>query len=573
MRASLAERLHLARMIGDVDGDRLARGDQLGVALLLLDRCGLRELRGVDPFLGRGDLAFQFRDLSDERDEAGLERADGVQLVLRIHHLRGEAVALRLERLELGAARQLLFEFVIDVRAERIEAVEPHLQLFDERHTRTHARNLCVELGHRLVQARRFLGALFDELQLAEDRVHLRFQLGGLRGECGDAVAEGFKADAIRAELLGELGRFCVRLIERLNVGAQNVQVGAALTQRVHLPRRLLRQLVGLREALVERLERELLLGEVVGLDEQRLEALGQTVDLLRERDEVLVLGGERGHPRLRIADADRECLEALVERLELLFLQLHRVDLAADQIQERRCFFLQLAGVAFDFLTKLRGVLELRVGLVGDLLGARERVVGARDLLDAFVQLADLDVHRPDHLVDAVGLDHGVLDRVLLALERLGFVRDVFGQRIQRRETLFGALAQLVKTRQRAELVLDLFHRRHRGGRVLAGFARGVLDLFEVLGQGRGQRANLVELRLERAGLAERLLHVAVRLLQLRAEILERRAFLLQRLERRLGAERLRRQVLDRLAMLLEFAVRPQRFLRRLFGLLRRLL
>ena len=66
------------------------------------------------------------------------------------------------------------------------------------------------------------------------------------------------------------------------------------------------------------------------------------------------------------------------------------------------------------------------------------------------FVQLADLDVHRPDHLVDAVGLHDGMFDGLLLAFERLGLVRDVLGERVQRRQPLLGALAQLVEPRER---------------------------------------------------------------------------------------------------------------------------
>ena len=66
-------------------------------------------------------------------------------------------------------------------------------------------------------------------------------------------------------------------------------------------------------------------------------------------------------------------------------------------------------------------------------------------------LSLADLHVHRPDHLAHAVGLDDGVFDCLLLAFERLGFARDVLGQRVQRGEPLGSALAQLVEPRRAA--------------------------------------------------------------------------------------------------------------------------
>ena len=72
---------------------------------------------------------------------------------------------------------------------------------------------------------------------------------------------------------------------------------------------------------------------------------------------------------------------------------------------------------------------------------------------------------------------------------------------------------------------------------------------------------------------MAERLFHFALGLLQLAPELLERRALLLQRVERGLRTERLRRQVLDGLAMLLQLAVGAERFARGLLGLLGRFL
>ena len=401
---------------------------------------------------------------------------------------------------------------------------EPALELLDERYARADARDLRVELGDRLVQPRRLLRPFIDQLQLAEDRVHLGLELRRRRRERRHALAERLQPDAIGAELVGQLRRLGVRLVELLDLAAQGVEILAALAERVELPRGLLREVVDVAEPLVERLERELLLRQVVGRHEQRLDALGHAVDLLGQLDEALVPGGQRFHARLGVADAGVQRPQAQVERLELLLLQRERVHLAADGVEQRSRFLLQLAGLVLGLDLQLGGGLELGVGLGGQLLGARERVVCPRNLLHALVQLADLHVHRPDHLVHAVGLHDGVLDRLLLRVERLGLVRDVLGERVERGQPLFGALAQFVETRQRPQLVLDFLDRRQRRGRVFARLARGLANLGVVVGQGGGDRADLFQLRLERVGLAERLLDLDIRLLQLDAELFERR-------------------------------------------------
>ena len=132
------------------------------------------------------------------------------------------------------------------------------------------------------------------------------------------------------------------------------------------------------------------------------------------------------------------------------------------------------------------------------------------------------------------------MVDRVLLALERLGLVRDVLGQRVERREPLFGVLAELVQLCERAHALLDVLDRFHRRAAVFARFARHLADAGVVLAEDRGGGAHLLELGLQRAGGIERLLEIALRLPQLRSQIFERRALLLQRVEAGLRLERL---------------------------------
>ena len=68
----------------------------------------------------------------------------------------------------------------------------------------------------------------------------------------------------------------------------------------------------------------------------------------------------------------------------------------------------------------QLRSTLQPFRRVRGELLEPRQGLFGCRRLLHPFVQLADLHLHRPHHLVHSVGLNEGVLDRELLALDRL---------------------------------------------------------------------------------------------------------------------------------------------------------
>ena len=299
-------------------------------------------------------LAFEPLDVGDERGQSLLARPNRFQLVLRIDHLRAEAIAGALERLELRAARELRLEPLANIVAERIERVEAPFELLDRHDAHTDARHLRVELGDRFVQLRRFLRGILDQLHLAENRVDLRFELGGARRQRGDAIAERFERDPIAPQLVAQLCDLRVRLVEVLHFLAQDVEVGAALTQRVQLPRGFPRELVHLPEPLVQRLERELLPGQFVGLCEQRIEPLGQQVELLCQLEQVLVLRAERVHARLGVADRGLQRADPLVEGLEFLLADGQRIDLAANQVPKRDGFLDELVGIPLRLLLRL---------------------------------------------------------------------------------------------------------------------------------------------------------------------------------------------------------------------------
>jgi hypothetical protein len=202
----------------------------------------------------------------------------------------------------------------------------------------------------------------------------------------------------------------------------------------------------------------------------------------------------------------------------------------------------------------------------LSELFRARDGLFGLRRLLHRLGQLGDLRVHLPDHLADAIDLDDCVLDRLLLALQRLRLVADVLRERVERGEPLLGALAQRVQLLQGNQLLLEILHGPHRGAGVLARFARGLADLRVVLRQRRRDTADLIELPLQRHRRGERRLCFGLRVAQLTAQLLQRRIFFAQRIEAGLRLQRLRGQLLHRFTMLAEVAVWTDGLQRRVF-------
>ena len=177
-----------------------------------------------------------------------------------------------LMRIDLGAARELIAELAIDVGQDAVESVDSRFDLLDELQPGRHAVHLAVELACQLADARGLLRAFVDESELGLDGVHLRLDLGRARVERRDALDEAFERRAIRAELVAQLRRLGVRLVEVDDLLFQRLEVAPALVERHELRIRALGQLVHLVEPGMQRLERLLLLVELVALREQLLD-------------------------------------------------------------------------------------------------------------------------------------------------------------------------------------------------------------------------------------------------------------------------------------------------------------
>ena len=70
--------------------------------------------------------------LRGERQQLVLERANALQLLLRVGHLDGDAVAQALERFRVSASDDLLLELAVHVADERVQGVQAALDALDE---------------------------------------------------------------------------------------------------------------------------------------------------------------------------------------------------------------------------------------------------------------------------------------------------------------------------------------------------------------------------------------------------------------------------------------------------------
>ena len=187
-----------------------------------------------------------------------------------------------------------------------------------------------------------------------------------------------------------------------------------------------------------------------------------------------------------------------MIEGIEFLLVDRESLDRGLQILRQRTAVLVEPDELARELFARGRRRRQLRGGLLRQLLHPLDGFFGARHLLGAFVELGNLHVHRPHHFVQAIGFDDGAFDGVLLGFERLRLLRDVFGQGIERGETLFGILAELLQLHERTEFLFDLLDRFSRGGRIVPGLARGFTNARELLRQLRADRAHGVEFTLQ---------------------------------------------------------------------------
>src|SRR5688500_13077586 len=116
----------------------------------------------------------------------------------------------------------------------------------------------------------------------------------------------------------------------------------------------------------MKRIERVLFLIELLALREKLLEAFRQDVNALAQLRGVFLLGSERFHSSLGLADRCLENAKALIERFEILLLERQFLDVAADRFVERLAILCDSSELARQLFPSLRGSLQLATGLCG---------------------------------------------------------------------------------------------------------------------------------------------------------------------------------------------------------------
>ena len=191
----------------------------------------------------------------------------------------------------------------------------------------------------------------------------------------------------------------------------------------------------------------------------------------------------DRRQPGLQRLDPLIECVEPFPFRRQTLQVPAH-------EVAQLRPILFELRHVLGKVCPTLERRLELRAAFLSDLLDPLNDLVSLRGLPRPLVELRDLNIHVPDHLIESVRLDHRMLDRMLLVVEHADLLRDVLRERVQRRQPLFGALAQLVQRGERNELLFDVLDRLGRRVCIFARLAQAFFELAMLLGQLRRERA-----------------------------------------------------------------------------------
>ena len=317
----VADGLHLLEPLPGLGRQAASLLHQLGEAGLLIvhDRLLLlHRLRQLQRLL---DRLLQRRNVVGDRVQTLLHGGYAVELLLHIHDLRAQRVALALQALHLVAPSELFGQLAIDIRRDDVEVVDAAFEFLDELQARADAGQLCIQFGRQLTEPRRRLGAFVDRGHLAEHRIHLGFELGRAAEQRRGAFAERFEGRAVRRQLVAQPRRLGVSLVEFRNLGAQPFEVLARLLQGLVLRLGAPAHLVHLSEPLAERFERALLASHFVGLRHQGLERLAELIGVLVHRRQLLVLLQHAVHARFGFRHAGRQHPQPLIELIEFLLV------------------------------------------------------------------------------------------------------------------------------------------------------------------------------------------------------------------------------------------------------------
>ncbi len=229
-------------------------------------------------------------------------------------------------------------------------------------------------------------------------------------------------------------------------------------------------ELVNLPQLDVKGLERVLPDAQLAGLRGKAIEPVSNLAGSREQIVDGVVGGGDRAHSALGVAERRLQRPKLLVERVDRLPVDGELLHPAANQLGQRAAVALEARNLAREVFPGPGRFFELSGRVGREALHPAEHLLGPSDLFAALIEPADLRFHRPDHLVQPLGLDDRVIHGVLLAFERLHLVADVLGKLVERGEPLVGGLAERLQLGDGAQALLHFGDRLQRCGRTDAG-------------------------------------------------------------------------------------------------------
>jgi hypothetical protein len=315
-RQQFGQRVDLRHSFGGVGRERPARFRELRQAGFLLRQRGLVAHHFRDARARLLEPLLQHRKAVVHREQLALQRGDRLQFLLGVDHLGDDAVQLRLQRIEFHAPRQLLSHLGVDFRRDQVQAIQPGFQHLHDLRARGNARQACIELGGDFADPGRAPGPLFDQRHLLENSAHRRLQFRDAGPERRKTIRKALERHPIGPELVAELRRLSIRLVEILDFLAQGLEVRAALLQALELRRRPGRHILDLAEALAQHLEVGLSPRQVISLCRQRFELTAEFLKPFREMNQLLFADGQRFEPGLGRLDGLVQRTEPLLQHL-----------------------------------------------------------------------------------------------------------------------------------------------------------------------------------------------------------------------------------------------------------------
>ena len=306
---------------------------------------------------GAPELFLEHREAADRRLQLAARSVDRRELLLRVGHLRRQAIAQHVEALQLRPARELVAQPAVDVGAQGVERVQPALQLLDDLRSGFEGCQPAGKFVDGVGDALCLRGARFCCDNLGRQGVDLR-----LDGEACPmkllVLSREARAFLVGAKLVEERRRLLVGAVNRLDFGLERVEILALLAQAVELPLGTLGRLEAV-EPLLERGERVCFRCSESAMRSNPPRP-SPAPGCAHERSQILIPCRDRLHTGLGLGNAGLSDPQPFVDGLDLLPVHRELIHVTLHGFHQGPCIVLLPGHVAAEGLAGARGLLEL---------------------------------------------------------------------------------------------------------------------------------------------------------------------------------------------------------------------